>query len=52
MHFCGLCIIVLIVSLHVLPSWFLLLYLRYNAAAVFTDLSNDWLHHGLENEGM
>ena len=33
-------------------SWFLLLYLRFNAAVVFTDLSHDWLHHGLENEGV
>lgn len=39
-------------SLHVLPSWFLLIYLRYNAAVVSTDLSFDWLHHGLEDEGV
>lgn len=38
--------------LHVLPSWLLLVYLRFNAAAVFSDLSSDWLHHGLEVEGV
>lgn len=36
----------------VLHSRFLLIYLWYNAAAVSTDLSFNWLHHGLENEGV
>lgn len=36
----------------VLPSWFLLLCVRHNAAAVSPDLSFDWLHYGLENEGV
>lgn len=39
-------------SLHILPSWFLLIYLRFNAAAVSTDMSFDWLHHGLEDDAM
>lgn len=39
-------------SINVLSSWILLIDLRYDAAAVSADLSIDWLHHGLEDEGL
>lgn len=48
----GCFIDILVLYFFSLFSWFLLIHLWQHAAAVPADLSPDWLHHGLEDEGV